>query len=358
MSLTQIATFIVSLLHLPRKWVPGVSTFLASLIILGFIMVLVLTLVYLLRKILGWIQVRLGPMITGPQGMLQTPADALKLLLKEDVIPQRADRWVFTLAPAIVFIPAYLVYLVMPFGRGEGLIAKDLNIGILYIAGITSVAVIGIIAAGWASDNKYSLLGAMRSAAQLMTYEIPMILALIGPILVAGTLRLQALVEQQDGGLGNWFLFSLPAPQVLGFLIFLTAALAETNHTPFDLPEAESELVAGYNVEYSGMKFALFFLAEFANIFTASAIAVVLFFGGWTSPFPDAWPVLGWDHGVFSLLWFFLKASAMVFLFMWIRASWPRVRIDQLMSLGWKLLIPLGILNIAFTGGLLALMGG
>jgi len=371
MTLTGIMAWLIGGLGLPDSWVAPVVRLVAALIIL-FLFILPLVafpMILGLRKIAGWIQVRLGPNRVGAfvggrrlnsllggkpsrgrywfyllfgTGWLQTIADVLKLLQKEDVIPRRADRWVFTLAPILVFVPAFMVYVAIPFGRGN-LIACDLNIGILYILAVTSVAVIGIIAAGWASDNKYSLLGAMRSAAQLVTYEVPMTLAVIGPIMLAGTLRMQGLVEQQGGGLWKWFVF----PQILGFIVYFIAALAETSHIPFDLPEAESELVAGYNVEYSGMKFAMFFLAEFANVFTVSAIAVTLFLGGWQSPFPGpAWL----NSGVFSLFWFLLKSFVLVFIFMWLRATLPRVRIDQLMGFGWKFLIPLALLNIALTG--------
>lgn len=367
MTLTGIISWLIGGLGLPDSWVEPLVQIVAALIIL-FLFILPLVafpMILGLRKIAGWIQVRLGPNRVGAivgqrrlprtreegrywvhvllgTGWLQTVADVVKLLQKEDIIPRRADRWVFTLAPFLVFVPAFMVYVVIPFGSGH-LIARDLNIGILYILAVTSVAVIGIIAAGWASDNKYSLLGAMRSAAQLVTYEVPMTLAVIGPVMLAGTLSMQGIVGQQSGGIWKWFVF----PQILGFLVYFIAALAETSHIPFDLPEAESELVAGYNIEYSGMKFAMFFLAEFANVFTVSAIAATLFLGGWQSPFPGpAWL----NSGIFSLFWFLLKSFILVFIFMWLRATLPRVRIDQLMGFGWKFLIPLALLNLALTG--------
>jgi NADH-quinone oxidoreductase subunit H len=292
---------------------------------------------YWARVFLGW-------------GWLQTLADVFKLLQKEDIIPERADRLVFIVAPFLVFIPAFLVYVVIPFGEGH-LIAADLNIGILYILAVTSIAVVGIIAAGWASDNKYSLLGGLRSAAQLLTYEVPMTLAVIAPILLAGTLSMQGIVaaQKEAGWFWEWYLFS---PAFLSFIVYFISALAETNHTPFDLPEAESELVAGFHVEYSGMKFAMFFLAEFANVFTVCAIATTLFLGGWHSPFPHFM-----EGGIWSVFWFLLKSGVGVLTFMWLRATLPRIRIDQMMSFGWKFLIPLALLSIALTGGWIVLRG-
>ena len=331
---------------------------LVAVVILGFILFAVLYMIWGLRRVMGFIQSRIGPNRVGPQGIFQTIADALKLLQKEDVIPEGADRWLFTIAPAIVFIPAYLVYVVMPFGRG--LSAKDLNIGIVYVSAITSIAVIGVIIAGWASNNKWSLLGAFRAAAQLVAYEIPMVLALCVPVIFAGTLSMQGIVEAQSGYkwgfIPQWFIFSGWGLPALAFLIYLAAGLAEINHTPFDIMEAESELVAGFNVDYSGMKFALFFLEEFAASFTICAIAVTLFFGGWHAPLPFLGDHLtGFAGQAISLFWFLAKTVVGVLVLMWIRATWPRVRVDQLMNFGWKVMIPAGLIMLLIAGTIVAL---
>ncbi len=321
-----------------------------AVVIFGFMLPMVTYQIYALRKVVGFMQARVGPTQVGPLGLLQTPADVLKLLTKEDVIPRNADRVAFTIAPFLVLVPASMAYLVIPFGNQSigpdgavrySLLAGDLNIGVLYLSAISSVAVIGIITAGWASANKYSLLGAMRSAAQLITYEIPLTLAVVPPILWVGSLNLNVIVEAQQHA-GQWLIW----PSLLGIILFGISALAELGHIPFDLPEAESELVSGYNTEYSGMKFAMFFLAEFSNAFVLAALGVTLFLGGWQSPFPASWPVLGWDHGLFAIGWFFLKTLSLVFGLFWLRATLPRLRIDQLMGLGWKILIPVGLLNV------------
>ncbi len=340
---------------------------LVAVVVLSFVLFSVLYMIYGLRKVMGFIQARIGPNRVGPQGLLQTVADALKLLQKEDVIPEGADKWLFTIAPAIVFIPAYLVYVVMPFG--DGLIARDLNIGIIYVSAITSIAVIGVIIAGWASNNKWSLLGAFRAAAQLVAYEVPMILAICIPVVFAGTLRMQGIVEAQSGYymgfIPKWFILSGYGIPAIAAFIYLAAGLAEINHTPFDIMEAESELVAGFNVEYSGMKFALFFLEEFAASFTISAIAVTLFFGGWNPPLPflgaQFMPAPGQHASLLwmgiSLFWFLAKSIGLVVTLMWIRATWPRVRVDQLMNFGWKVLIPIGLVLLLAAGGIVAAGG-
>ncbi len=330
--------------------VPLATVLAWAVVIFGFMLPMVTYQIYALRKVVGFMQARVGPTQVGPLGLLQTPADVLKLLTKEDVIPRNADRVAFTIAPFLVLVPASMAYLVIPFGNQSigpdgavrySLLAGDLNIGVLYLSAISSVAVIGIITAGWASANKYSLLGAMRSAAQLITYEIPLTLAVVPPILWVGSLNLNVIVEAQQHA-GQWLIW----PSLLGIILFGISALAELGHIPFDLPEAESELVSGYNTEYSGMKFAMFFLAEFSNAFVLAALGVTLFLGGWQSPFPASWPVLGWDHGLFAIGWFFLKTLSLVFGLFWLRATLPRLRIDQLMGLGWKILIPVGLLNV------------
>jgi NADH-quinone oxidoreductase subunit H len=329
---------------------PAVLPVVAGVAILGFIMLTVLVMILALRRVMASFQSRIGPNRVGPQGSLQTVADAIKLLQKEDIIPCGADKLLFTLAPAIVFIPAYLVYVVMPFG--DGLSARDLNIGLVYISAITSIALIGIIIGGWASNNKWSLLGAFRAAAQLVAYEVPMVLALSVPVLIANTLSLQQIVQVQSGGFWHWLIFTNAGLPAVAALMYLTAGLAEVNHTPFDIMEAESELVAGFNVEYSGMKFALFFLEEFAGSFTIAAIGVTLFLGGWHAPLPFlAGGAPGtWIFKLVSLFWFLLKSWSLVLVMFWIRSTFPRVRVDQLMNLGWKVLIPSGLVMLLLTG--------
>ena len=336
--------------------VPVITALLAWVIVIfGFMLPMVTYQIWALRKVMGFMQARLGPVQVGPHGLLQTPADVLKLLSKEDVIPAKADRWVFLVAPFLVLVPASMAYLVIPFGNQKmvdghlrySLVAGDLNVGVLYLAAVSSIAVIGILVAGWASNNKYALLGSMRSAAQLLTYEVPLTLALTAPVLWGGTLNLNTIVEQQTS-FANWYLW----PCFFAAIVFGVSALAELGHTPFDLPEAESELVSGYNVEYSGMKFAMFFLAEFSNAFIQSAVFVTLFLGGWHSPFPHWLPLLGWENGIFALVWFFAKTFGLIFVLFWIRATLPRLRIDQLMGLGWKFLIPVALLNLVLVGAL------
>ncbi|MCE5313819.1 MAG: NADH-quinone oxidoreductase subunit NuoH [Armatimonadota bacterium] len=320
-----------------------------AVVVLVFMLVAVLYLVLKLRWVIGRIQSRLGPNRTGPWGVFQTVADALKLFQKEDVIPRAADRWLFTIAPALVFIPAYLVYVVIPFG--EGLTARSMNVGIMYITAISSVSIIGIVVAGWASNNKWSLLGAFRGAAQLVAYEVPIILAVIVPVLICGSLDLDKIVVSQAGGFWHWNLFTGWFMAPIAFLMLVIAGLAEINTTPFDIMEAESELVAGFNTEFSGMKFALFFLAEFAEAFTLSAIIVTLFLGGYQPPLHILGGQLsGLAFSAVSLVWFMIKCWLLVVFIMWVRSTLPRVRIDQLMNLSWKALIPTGLANLLVTG--------
>jgi NADH-quinone oxidoreductase subunit H len=298
-----------------------------------FVLITVLFLVWLERKISGDIQSRVGPNRTGGRfGLLQTAADALKLLMKEDLIPACADRAVFVLAPFVVFVPALVVFLVIPFS--DRWIVKDLNIGLLFVVAVSALPVIGMFMAGWGSNSKYAIFGAMRAAAQSLSYEIPLILALVCVVVAAGSLRIGDIVEAQRGG--HWFILSFPLQ--LAFLLYFVAAMAEVKRVPFDLPEAESELVAGYHVEYSGMRFAFFFLAEFAHLFFVSALAVTLFFGAWEGPFlPPA-------------LWFLVKTYAIILAIMWVRWTVPRLRIDQVMGFAWKLMVPLGLLAVLLTG--------
>jgi NADH-quinone oxidoreductase subunit H len=289
--------------------------------------------VYLERKISGWIQARVGPKHVGPQGILQTVADTIKLLQKENIVPRHADYLVFSSAPLIVTVAALLGYVVIPWGKlGDWvLIVRDLNIGVLYFAAMSSLVVIGILTGGWSSNNKYALLGGLRSASQLISYELPLGFAIISVAMMAGSLSTVEIVNAQQD---VWFVFKQP----LAFLIFLTAAAAETNRVPFDLPEAESELVAGYFAEYTGMRFALFQLGEYAEMLAMAAMTTVLFLGGWRGPWLP------------PILWFFIKTYAVVFFFMWVRWTYPRLRIDQLLNLSWKVLLPLGLLNILVTG--------
>ena len=302
-------------------------------ILFGFLSVMALFLVWWERKISAHIQQRFGPMMTGWHGVLQTIVDAIKLIQKEDIVPIVAARKVFFWAPVIVFGCSFAVYVAMPFGKG--LIVSDLNVGILYIIAITTFTIIGLLMAGWGSNNKYSLLGGMRSAAQAVSYEVPLTLAALGVVLVTGSMSMNEIVKAQSGWGGfKWNIILQP----LGFLIYVVAATAEANRTPFDIPEAEQELVAGYNTEYSGMKFAMFFLAEFVNLFTVSALAATLFLGGWNGPWLPSW------------MWFMGKTLFMVFILMLFRWTYPRVRVDQLMEFAWKVLLPLAFLNIVIVG--------
>jgi len=304
-------------------------------LILGFILLNVLFLIWLERKLGGHIQNRLGPIYTGPFGLLQTLADALKVLVKEDIIPAAADRWVFMIAPLVAFVPAVMIWLVVPFAPGVQ--ARDLNIGILYVAAMTSFSVPALLMAGWSSGNKWSLLGAFRAGAQLISYEVPLILATLAVVMLAGSLSLNDIIGAQQER--AWFIVLQP----LGFIVYLIAAIAELNRTPFDLPEAESELVAGFNTEYSGFRFAIFFLTEYASLLSSSAIAATLFLGGWSGPLLP------------PFVWFLLKTYVFVFIAMWIRFTLPRLRVDQLMNLSWKLLLPVALLNVLVTGVFVAL---
>jgi len=322
---------------LPQGLVTLISALGTGGIVLAFLSILALFLVWWERKVSAHMQQRLGPMRTGWHGVLQTIADGVKLVQKEDLIPATADRPVYFWAPVICFVAAFMAYLVIPFGRG--LIVQDLNIGILYIIAITTFTVVSLLMAGWGSNNKWALLGGMRSAAQIVSYEVPLTLSILGAVMLAETLSMVGIVQSQAGGFWNWLIFRQP----IGFIVYYIAATAEANRTPFDIPEAEQELVAGFNVEYSGMKFAMFFLAEFVNMFTISAIAVTLYFGGWNAPHPIFNFVPSW-------IWFMGKSLVSVFILMWFRWTYPRIRVDQLMGFAWKFLLPLAFLNIILTG--------
>lgn len=304
-------------------------------VVMGLVLLSVAYLTLLERKVIGDIQVRFGPSRVGPFGTLQPIADGIKLLFKEDIIPANADRFIFFLAPAISFIPALIVFAVIPFG--PSFVITDVNVGLLYIFAVASLGVYGIVLAGWASNSKYSLLGGLRSAAQMVSYELSLGLSVLGVVMMSGSLSLVDIVEAQGGTwygiFPNWNVI----PQFLGFVIFLVSSIAELNRAPFDLPEAETELVAGFHTEYSSMKFAMFFLAEYANMIAASALVTTLFLGGWQGPF---FP---------PVVWFLLKVFAFIFLFIWLRATLPRFRYDQLMGFGWKVLLPLALANVMLT---------
>ena len=308
-------------------------------LVLGLILNGALLLIYLERKIQAVMQDRIGPYHVGPFGLLQTFADALKLIAKEDFRATQTDRAFFIAAPALVFSPMLASFVVIPFG--PGIVGADLSIGLLYLATLGSMGVLGIVIAGWASNNKYSLVGGLRSAGQLISYEVPGIISLVTAVLVVGSLSMVEITRSQPGPLVNFFIIPL------AFVTYFIAALAETNRTPFDLPEAESELVAGYLTEYSGMRWGtMLALTEYGNVTIVCGIMATLWFGGWNGPGVDSGPITGPLLGV---VWFTLKTYAFILVFMWIRATLPRMRIDQLMSFCWKVLIPVTLLNLAVT---------
>ncbi|MDP4241996.1 MAG: NADH-quinone oxidoreductase subunit H [Bacteroidota bacterium] len=310
-------------------------------------------------KISAWVQDRLGPMRTGPKGTLQPIADILKLLQKEDTMPLVADKAMYRLAPWMIFLASYAAFAALPFSVAY--VGARLNTGIFYFISIGSLAVISILMAGWGSNNKYSMLGAMRSVAQIISYEIPVALAILTIVVVAGSMDLQTITNLQAGGIQNWFLFGGPKHlpgfggmsnlalipvMLIAFAVYFVGSLAETNRVPFDVPEAESELVAGYHTEYSGMKFALFFLAEYASMFAVGAVASVLFLGGWQSPFGGS-SIVGDANGpLIGFGWFVLKGLSFVFVQIWIRWTLPRLRVDQVMHICWKVLIPFSLVAV------------
>ncbi|MBP1605143.1 MAG: nuoH [Acidobacteria bacterium] len=331
-----------------------IETLVVPLVKIAVLLVGILTavayLVLLERKVQAWVQVRLGPMRVGPHGLLQPVADVIKLIIKEDITPARADRWVYTLAPIIVLVPALVVFAVIPFGPETNVFGirmplhvADINVGLLYIVSIASLGIYGTILGGWASNSKYPLLASLRASAQLVSYEVAVTMTLVSMILMAGSLSMVEIVESQQAR-GLWFVFAQP----LAFFIYFVGGLAETNRAPFDLPEAEQELTGGFHTEYSGIRFALFFLAEYANMIVIAAVATTLFFGGWLRPFPSV-AALGLLDIVPGWIWFLLKTFVLLYVFLWVRATLPRYRYDQLMRLGWKVLIPLAIANVIVT---------
>ena len=328
-------------------WIPWYTIALLHVIgaIVGVISVLAMFLIWLERKVAAHIQDRLGPMrVGGWHGWAQSIADGIKLLLKEDIIPAMADRPLFILAPFIAFTVAFMSFIVLPFS--QYIIVSDLNIGILYVYGLSTITVVAIIIAGWASNNKWSLLGAVRSAAQLVSYEIPVGLSLLAGVIMAGSLSTVEISMQQSGGVWNWYIWRCGPFSIIAAILLYVGALAETNRTPFDLAEAESELVSGYHTEYSGFRFSLFFLAEYTNMFIASALVVILFLGGFTGLVP-----LSFVPDVLAgPFWFLLKTLFLVFVMMWIRWTLPRLRVDQLMTTCWKYLIPMALVNLGIIG--------
>ena len=320
------------------------------LIVLNATLVGVTFMVLLERKVIAWVQNRLGPMRVGPYGILQPLADVVKLMTKEDITPVKADRWVFTAAPIIGLIPALIVFAVIPFGppvslfgRSVPLYITDLNVGLLYIVSVASIGVYGIILAGWASNSKYPLLASLRASAQLISYEVAVTMTLVSMIVTAGTLSMVGIINAQYNH-HVWYAFIQP----VAFFMFFVGGLAETNRAPFDMPEAEQELTGGFRTEYSGMRFALFFLAEYANMIVVSSVATTIFLGGWLRPFPNV-AALAFLDFVPGWCWFLMKTFFFLYVFLWIRATLPRYRYDQLMRLGWKVLIPLAIANVVVT---------
>lgn len=336
--------------------VPLVKIIAAIAVVLGLIAYTTLA----ERKILGFLQVRTGPNRVGPWGLIQPIADVAKLLGKEDVIPNRAITWAYVLAPCLVVGPALIILSVIPFGppSSEGPASSwfitDVNVGLLLVVAIASIGVYGLLLGGWASNNKFSMLGGLRSAAQMISYEVPQGFSLVVPLMMAGTLSLVGIVEAQLAQ-GRWFIFGFFPFGLLAFFIYFVAGVAESNRNPFDLPEAESELVAGFHTEYSGMRFALFFLGEYANMIVISAVAVTMFLGGWLRPFPNVEWLSFLDLaflpvGLAGCLWFLVKLLAFLFVYIWFRGTFPRYRFDQLMDLGWKWLLPAALIAVAATG--------
>ena len=338
----------------------SISTVLAAtvscILPVAFLVPFALFAVWLERKVSAWMQDRVGPVRTGKHGWLQTIADILKLLQKEDIVPEKADTKLFNIAPALAFAGCYGAFAVIPFSSAY--MGSDINLGLIYITAISGLMVAGILMAGWASNNKYSLLGAVRSAAQIVSYEIPTVLVILTIIIVTGSLNLMDLSIKQSSNMFNWLIFggyitgwhkfALIPFMIIGFVILYISTLAEVNRTPFDIPEAESELVGGYHTEYTGMKFAMFFLAEYANMFAVSAIVATLFFGGFQSPFGYFGNLIGvhWLVPIEQFFWFSVKGIFFVFVQMWLRWTLPRLRVDQLMNMCWKYLIPVAVVNL------------
>ncbi|MBW5445922.1 NADH-quinone oxidoreductase subunit NuoH [Cohnella sp. CFH 77786] len=334
----------LSFIDKPLSWGHAAIFIAMAIGVLAFVILFVTYAIYFERKVIGWMQFRKGPNRVGPLGLLQTVADVSKLLLKEDTIPAKADRGLFILAPVLAFVPSFAVLAFIPYS--QNLQFADLNVGFLYYIALSGITTIAIVIGGWASNNKYALLGGMRSAAQMISYEVPLVISVVGCVMLAGSLNLRDIVAAQAGYFWHWNFL----PQIVGFAVFIVAAISELNRTPFDLPEAESELVAGYHVEYSGFRFAFFMLSEYVYVYAIACLTTLLFLGGWNPPLPQLDIIPG-------VVWFFLKFAFIVFSLFWIRATFPRLRVDQLMGLAWKVLLPLAILNIFITAALIELFG-
>ena len=344
--------FDVSVVHhwidtLLRQWLPEWGALLIEFVLVGVVLLLLyaviaLVLIYAERKVCAFFQCRLGPNRVGPYGIFQSVADMLKILIKELIEIKHIDRFLFNLAPFLVILSSMLAFGCMPFGKG--LIAIDFNIGVFFIMAVSSIGVLGILLAGWSSNNKFTLIGAMRSGAQMISYELSIGLSMLTVVVFAGTMQTSGIIEAQNRG---WFLFTGHIPMLVAFIIYLIAGTAETNRGPFDLPEAESELTAGYHTEYSGIHFGFYYLAEYLNMFIVSGIASLLFLGGWM-PFH----IGGWDafnqvmDYIPSVIWFFGKTAVVMFIIMWFKWTFPRLRIDQLLHLEWKYLVPIGLINL------------
>ena len=331
---------------------PAMAVILRALAALGLLLTNGVVLILMLRKVLGHLHIRLGPTRVGPFGLLQTTADVVKLLTKEDFRPSATDKWLFRLAPVVVFVPSFMAYLALGFSPTWRI--TNLDTGVLFVMAVSSLVPIGVLMAGWASNSKWSLIGGMRAAGQQIAYEVPLLLSVLTPVMVAGSLDMGALVEAQQGTwlfgiLPRWFAFS---PQVVAFILYAISAQAETSQTPFDMSEAESELITGFANEYSGMRFAFMFLAEFSNMFIVSAVGVTLFFGGWLVPWADRSPL------ALSLapVVFMIKTYIGIFVMMWVRGTLPRIRVDQLMTFAWKGLIPISIAWVALFAVVLRLV--
>jgi NADH-quinone oxidoreductase subunit H len=353
-SLSNIATSIDQWLNaeLGATWALVIEVVIAGVAVIGLFAVLGLVLVIMERKVSAWMQIRLGPNRVGPKGVFQSLADTLKLLVKEGMTPGGADKLLFNVAPFVAMIVAMLLLAPIAFAKDFQL--WDLNIGILYISAVSSISVISILMAGWASNNKYSLLGAMRSGAQIVSYELSAGLAILAIIVLTGSLRVSDIINAQADG---WWIFKGHIPAIISFIIFIIAVTAETNRAPFDMAEAESELTAGFHTEYSGMKFALFFLAEYVNVFIVCALGATLFFGGWMPFHIGNWTAFNnvMDF-IPSSIWFFGKTFFLIFVIMWFRWTFPRLRIDQLLNLEWKYLLPISMFNLLLVT-LIAIMG-